>query len=193
MIFRAVPCGINNLPLTDSGSAASTRLVTQIADLGSVCYNGPMKTCIKCSETKPLGGFHAAGRNGKCNTCKVCVNAASRAWNKAHPERVKVRAKQWRLDWPESIRASSHKRRALKLANTDVHHIPADIRQLELDQHGLCAYCGQPYGAYHVDHVVALSRGGSNGPENIALACPPCNLSKGSKGLLEWVMVQNSS
>ena len=152
-----------------------------------MCYNNSVKTCIKCSEAKPLEGFHAAGRNGKCNTCKVCANAASRAWNKTHPEAVKARAKQWRQDWPESIRAGNHKRRALLLAYKGPHHTLHDVALLEASQHGLCAYCGQPYGAYHVDHVVALSRGGSNGPDNICLACPPCNLSKGSKGLLEWL------
>ena len=33
--------------------------------------------------------------------------------------------------------------------------------------------------AYHVDHVVPLMRGGSNDPDNICLACKPCNLAKG--------------
>jgi len=36
------------------------------------------------------------------------------------------------------------------------------------------------------DHVVPLSRGGSNALVNLATACRPCNLSKGSKTVEEW-------
>jgi 5-methylcytosine-specific restriction endonuclease McrA len=39
---------------------------------------------------------------------------------------------------------------------------------------------------YHVDHVVPLSRGGSDGPENIVISCPRCNCSKSSKLPEEW-------
>jgi 5-methylcytosine-specific restriction endonuclease McrA len=34
--------------------------------------------------------------------------------------------------------------------------------------------------------VVPLSRGGSNGPENIVIACPTCNLAKKDKMPHEW-------
>lgn len=33
--------------------------------------------------------------------------------------------------------------------------------------------------AYHVDHDVPLTRGGSNGPENLCLSCSACNMRKG--------------
>jgi 5-methylcytosine-specific restriction endonuclease McrA len=37
-----------------------------------------------------------------------------------------------------------------------------------------------------VDHVLPLSRGGSNGPENLQLLCPKCNLVKGSRHPDDW-------
>jgi hypothetical protein len=50
-----------------------------------------------------------------------------------------------------------------------------------------CAYCGDAEGPFHHDHLYPVSRGGSDEPHNIVLACISCNLSKGSKTLEEWV------
>jgi 5-methylcytosine-specific restriction endonuclease McrA len=33
----------------------------------------------------------------------------------------------------------------------------------------------------HVDHVVPLARGGTHTRDNLATACPSCNISKGTK------------
>jgi 5-methylcytosine-specific restriction endonuclease McrA len=42
-----------------------------------------------------------------------------------------------------------------------------------------CAYCGQP--AEHLDHIVPLSRGGTNHRSNLQALCSTCNLSKGDR------------
>ena len=49
-----------------------------------------------------------------------------------------------------------------------------------------CKYCEKPLTEYHVDHVVPLCKGGDNSKENLVIACPKCNLSKGGKLLSEW-------
>lgn len=74
------------------------------------------------------------------------------------------------------------------MAHKGGHYIASDVEVLLVDQHGLCAYCGQPLKSYHVDHIQPLSRGGGNGADNICLACPSCNSSKGNKTLLEWIL-----
>lgn len=51
---------------------------------------------------------------------------------------------------------------------------------------GPCAYCGA-MGEMTVDHVVPLTRGGGNDPENLAHACASCNASKGDRTPDEWV------
>jgi hypothetical protein len=49
-----------------------------------------------------------------------------------------------------------------------------------------CTYCGTTSGPFALDHVVPVSRGGSNHYANLTPACVPCNASKGSRTLEEW-------
>ncbi len=51
-----------------------------------------------------------------------------------------------------------------------------------------CCYCHEPTTLDQIepDHVVPLSRGGSNSITNIVPACGPCNGSKGALTLVEW-------
>jgi hypothetical protein len=48
-----------------------------------------------------------------------------------------------------------------------------------------CEYCGlhqdqSPLAALHVEHILPRKHGGSDGLDNLALACIDCNLHKGS-------------
>lgn len=52
---------------------------------------------------------------------------------------------------------------------------------------GMCYLCGKV--ANTIDHVIPLSRGGSNFPANLRPACNVCNLSKGKKLLSEFRQV----
>ena len=48
-----------------------------------------------------------------------------------------------------------------------------------------CVYCGMGENL-ECDHIVPVSRGGSNELDNLATACERCNQSKGQKLLSEW-------
>lgn len=50
---------------------------------------------------------------------------------------------------------------------------------------GLCVYCNLSK-ATTIDHVIPISRGGSNDIENLLPACVSCNSQKGAKLLTEW-------
>ena len=52
----------------------------------------------------------------------------------------------------------------------------------------LCPYCGKRLSTYtaSTDHIVPLSRGGTNDRSNLVLCCKKCNREKGSKLLSEW-------
>jgi 5-methylcytosine-specific restriction endonuclease McrA len=48
-----------------------------------------------------------------------------------------------------------------------------DIKALLISQGGLCNACKCDIStSYHVDHVIALARGGTNWPDNLQLLCP---------------------
>jgi hypothetical protein len=49
-----------------------------------------------------------------------------------------------------------------------------------------CAYCGARGVKLECDHVVPVSRGGSNSDENLVAACKPCNRSKSNMLVEEW-------
>lgn len=51
----------------------------------------------------------------------------------------------------------------------------------------VCTYCGDTEGPFAFDHIFPVSRGGTNDPSNLTLACASCNGSKGAKTLREWV------
>lgn len=54
---------------------------------------------------------------------------------------------------------------------------------------GTCAICGNPvkYKKMTIDHIVPLSKGGTNGMDNLQLACKRCNLMKADFTAEEFV------
>lgn len=49
-----------------------------------------------------------------------------------------------------------------------------------------CVYCNAQHETLECDHVVPVSRGGTNKVGNLVSACQPCNRSKHNKMLHEW-------
>lgn len=106
-------------------------------------------------------------------------------YRQANPEKVREAARQAIKKNPESARARVRNRRA-RLRTAEGTHTAVDIQAQIKRQRGRCFYCGCKLDKYHVDHVQPLSRGGSNDPSNLVIACPFCNDSKGAKLLHEW-------
>jgi 5-methylcytosine-specific restriction endonuclease McrA len=50
-----------------------------------------------------------------------------------------------------------------------------------------CAYCSAQNVPLEIEHIVPKSKGGTDRVSNLALACRPCNLKKGSLNLAEFV------
>lgn len=111
----------------------------------------------------------------------------ARKYRLANSATINAKIRQWAKANPDKIRAHSHRRRA-RVLNAQGSHTGADIELQFRTQKGCCWHCGVQLhdNEWHVDHLVPLSRGGSNAPENIVIACPACNLSKGAKLPQEW-------
>jgi len=58
--------------------------------------------------------------------------------------------------------------------------------QIKRRDRAVCRYCGNYVPVGHVDHIIPLSRGGTDDPNNLVWACPTCNLSKGNQTWQEW-------
>ena len=118
---------------------------------------------------------------------KDSVISKKRAWNRANPERVKIVNYRWRDANPDAAKAITHRRRA-KRAGAEGSYCAADISKIFSEQSGFCAGCGKDISTgYHVDHMLPLSRGGSNWPVNLQLLCATCNTSKGALTMEEWL------
>lgn len=108
----------------------------------------------------------------------------------ANKEKIAERRAIYLKANPEIGRVHRRKRRAL-LSNAEGSHTQLDVEKLFELQRGKCATCAcglkkKGENLYHVDHIMPLCKGGGNGPDNLQLLCPRCNLTKQAKDPLDW-------
>ncbi len=117
------------------------------------------------------------------------INQQLRHYYQKHPEKVNERkeyGRRWRINNSEKRRASKEQRRARQLGAKGTHTAKDIALQIRVQTNSkgrlICWWCGcEISGKYHVDHRIALARGGSNAAENLVIACPHCNTSKQDK------------
>ena len=125
------------------------------------------------------------------------ANAYFKEYYQTHKEEHKLAMQQWRLknkehekemqklynktDKGKAVRKTIDSNR--RIAKKSGSFIPDDILNLYRLQSGKCVYCKYciENNNYHVDHIMPLSKGGTNELKNIQLLCPQCNLSKNDK------------
>jgi 5-methylcytosine-specific restriction endonuclease McrA len=98
--------------------------------------------------------------------------AKSKKWMKEHPE--------WKATWTRNRRA--------RIKGLSGKHTTAQLKAMMIEQDGKCNACGcditlKP----SVDHIVAISKGGSNDISNIQLLCKSCNSRKFNKDFSVFV------
>ena len=95
-------------------------------------------------------------------------------------ERRRASDRRWRTARPEAEKAQQARRRAAGRVTA------ADVQAVNATSDGLCAYCLKP-GANSLDHVLPISRGGTNATGNLTMACQSCNSAKRDRTPLEWI------
>jgi len=100
-----------------------------------------------------------------------------------HTEECLIRIRHWNQTERGKLarRAMDHRRRALEKA-ADGSYTSDQLQDQRTRQKHKCYYCKKKLGnEWHADHVVPLSRGGSNDIYNIVITCPTCNFRKSNK------------
>jgi 5-methylcytosine-specific restriction endonuclease McrA len=164
------------------------------------------KVCNRCKQQKPISDFYRCSkwRDGLDYSCKACrteMNLASRAkamrdpvkadeirkrgneWKKekrindpVFREKDRVRARKYLQEHRDVCYAAGSRRKARKLGGGGSHSSES-WRQLRELFGNVCVCCGKEKKLTR-DHVIPLSRGGSDSITNIQPLCMDCNKSK---------------
>jgi 5-methylcytosine-specific restriction endonuclease McrA len=152
--------------------------------------------CTTCKAEKDLTEFHKGA-----NRCKPCAILAAKIWAeknpdrkrqnarnyvKRHPEKCKTNYQRWRQYNPEHAkllnRRGSHVRRVRLRGGTGSYSNEEWLNLLRQYDYK-CLSCGHEHqetrwGRLTADHVIPISKGGSNTIDNIQPLCAHCNYTK---------------
>jgi 5-methylcytosine-specific restriction endonuclease McrA len=164
--------GISNARLGNDCAIAAGRPES----MTSVNSKYPVYTCTKCGETKSTTRENFSTRNGKprlpCRACK-------RKYVNEHAANNRGLA-----------RASARKRKALN-ENIGVNneHIKY-LKHLLKDQDSKCYFCDShiTIDTIEVDHLIPVSRDGTNDYVNLSGCCYFCNREKHDKTEEEYIL-----
>lgn len=104
-----------------------------------------------------------------------------RAWAILNIDRRRAADRRYKQRHPESRRIQWYKRMSIIRATAGAYRMTrADIIARD---GAICYLCGIefPHNLLTIEHVIPLSRGGGHTPDNLRVACGPCNSRKGAK------------
>ena len=114
------------------------------------------------------------------------IKAYVRKWTQENRDHVIQRHTAYIAANGDKVRTWRRNYRSRK-ANAEGRCTPKQIAALYVHQNGLCAYCQISIeDRWEADHVIPLSKGGSNKIDNVVLACPGCNRRKSAALPEEW-------
>ena len=133
-----------------------------------------LKICENCKELKPYHGKEL---------CKDCYD---KKYNKEHPEKVKQWHGKSTKKWVQKNREWANllwRNYKIRRKGATGSHTLKEWEILKAQYNWTCPICKkrEPNIKLTEDHIIPLSKGGSNNIENIQPLCRSCNSSKGAK------------
>lgn len=181
---QALACGTKwyfSGKVCKNGHLAQRKAITAACPVCKVEHGQKCRAANKDKLTKAKIAWANANKDKRAVICRRYYEANRdkiAAAYRADPEPTKARVRNWVEGNRDARRAIGRNYRA-RLNAADGSHTAADVLAIRRDQRGRCGYCRVRLGAdFHVDHIIALSRGGSNARRNLQLLCAPCNISK---------------
>lgn len=113
------------------------------------------------------------------------LNGLNRKWRKNNAAKMREFIDVWKKKNPDKTRAQRFRDRSRREQARGFASAAQILERVHF-YGDRCAYCD---GAFeHVDHVIPLSRGGTNWPANLRPACRSCNTSKGARSLQDFLI-----
>jgi len=108
--------------------------------------------------------------------------AYQKQWRSQNPEKEKAKRDKayTKPRAKEFAKMRANKRRLFKLG-LDTSHTVEEWEAKKQEFNYRCAYCGRRSIELTKDHIVPLTKGGTDSIDNIVPACEYCNKSKGTK------------
>jgi 5-methylcytosine-specific restriction endonuclease McrA len=95
--------------------------------------------------------------------------------------------RDWRVANAKRVCERQRGYSARRRATTRVGLSGTQTREWALARPKVCHWCRKRCAKdFHIDHIVALARGGLHEARNLCISCPTCNLSKGAKDPLTF-------
>ncbi len=156
---------------------------------GTLCKQGHVSPRYVSSRGCKECSFVSAERWKRDNRNKC--NAYSKKRRKEHPEKCRAADQRWQQENHHKTAFYARRRRFIKRNNGGSHTLDelADILKM---QKGRCAYfwrCGVKFkkGQGEVDHIIPISRGGTDDRRNIQILCYSCNRQKWATDQIEFM------
>ncbi len=116
---------------------------------------------------------------------KARIITRTKEYERAHPEIRRRCYLNYKRKHPGKYRAqnrSAHLRRRSRMRGADVRCplVGSIIRGWSIEKSFTCYWCGRKFGRkkLHIDHIIAISRGGKHEASNICRSCALCNIRK---------------
>jgi 5-methylcytosine-specific restriction endonuclease McrA len=135
------------------------------------------KTCIVCGNSTEVKSSHVDFAGTYCSRSCMATDYQQRLAGEKNPNYRHGNSKS---------SVETVKLRKQRLKNNGGHHSGKDIEYLFRHQLGECAHCLCKLNTYHIDHVIPVSRGGTDFVGNLQLLCPECNRHKLNRLTIEW-------